>query len=309
MALLLAVASVALVAPALGHDDTPAAGGELVVESSRSGATTVTGKAADEPKFFKLQVYVDGQFTADYGEHPGPNQSDYSGQASTTYSSDLVSVARWRPGEDGIDGKFQNTKGRATVTETTSVVSHFPGSPDSEFVCDNGGKTQTGSTLAPRAGNAVQPGGWVRNYGSTGTIGTGQGGEHFTFSTAGPYFDGMCFDSGHSPLNHYLIQPTSSNVLEADTSTISNCCDIPRGAFNPKFDRKYSETFSRSVSYDSGPNPQPGPFPIHMGPDYPHEFDGSSSASVKIKQLSERKAKRLRKKFRDLGEDLYEPPG
>ena len=298
-ALLLAVAGFALVAPALGDHGNPTAGGELVVESTRSGGTTFAGKAADGPKFFKLEVSVEGEFTADYGEHPGPNQSDYSGKASTSYSSDIVSVARWRPGEKRIDGKFANTKGRAVVTETTSVVSHFPGSPDSEFVCDNGQGSQAGGTLASAAGS---PGRYVRDVATVGVRSVGDGNKAIGYGMDGPYFESHCFDAGHDAFNHYLISPNGPGVLGADTFTISDCCVIPRGAFNPSFDRGYEETYSRNVTYDSGENPHPGPFPIHPGSD-PHEFNGTSSASVEISQLSEKKAERLRKKIHKLGED------
>jgi hypothetical protein len=295
-AMLLSVAGITLVAPALGHPGPAGGAGELVVESKRSGATTVAGSEADGPKFFKLELTVTGNFVANYGPPPDQNTSDYSGFAKTSYSSELVSVARYRGGEE-IHGDLNNTKGRIVEREESSVVSHFPGSEPTYFGCDNGQSAQATGTDNPFL-LAV----FKRDIGEIRISGAPGEPKEVDFKVLdGRHFDAECFDSGHEPVNHYLISPDDGSVLLKDTSTIAPCCVIPRGAFNSESDRKYGATYTRNVSFDDGPNPHPGEFPIHIGPDYNHEFTGSSSASFEIKQVSERKFNRVQRRIQNLG--------
>lgn len=250
---------------------------------------------AGDASFFKLQLSVRGDYTVDYGDPPGPNTSDFSGVARASYSSDLVGVARHRRGSEQIESKLNNTRTRAKMRASTAVVSHFPGSEPQKFDCDNGRGSQV--TFTQWRDHFTGTPAFARNLGTIIVSGSGGDRKGIRYGVGdGPHFDANCFSSGHGPITHYLHSPDSPGVLGAD-GTVIDCCTIPRGAFNPNSDRRYSDTFSRDIHFDPGPNPHPESpdFPTHLGADPPHVFDGSSSVSFKIKRISERKAKRIRK--------------
>jgi len=269
-------------------------------------ASPATAGESDDQTFFRLKLSVEGSFTVDYGPVPGPNLSDYSGKATTSYSTDLVSVARYRRGDAVIGGKASNSKGAVSYAETTSVVSHFPGSEPEAFGCDNGLFSHRSGTVRNRPDGDVgvdSPISFVNYIGSVQISGEAGEAKEIGYSVdGGAHFSASCFNAGHYPLGHYLHSPGSSGVLLADTSTVESCCKVPRGAFNPNSDRGFKDSFSRKIHYDLGDNPHPEnpEFPIHPGADYPHVFDGASEVSFAIKEISERKAKRLRKKFHKL---------
>lgn len=278
----------------------------LLAVACSLAAPAVAG-ADDETRFFRLKLSVEGGFTVDYGEPPGPNLSDYSGVATTSYSTDLVSVARHRRGETAIRGKAGNTKGRVYYAETTSVVSHFPGSEPTEFGCENGFDSHRSGTVRTGPDGNLLPGTpalwFVGDIGTLSIDGDPGGPKEINYTVgAGAHFAADCFDGGHETVNHYLHSADSSGVLLADTSTVESCCKISRGAFNPNSDRSFRDTFGRSVHYELGDNPHPESpeFPIHPGADFPHVFDGESEVGFRIKRISERKAKRIREKIRKL---------
>jgi hypothetical protein len=81
---------------------------------------------------------------------------------------------------------------------------------------------------------------------------------------------------------------------------------VPRGAFNPRFDRSYSETYTDAASVDRSHS--------SSDPNSAHTFAGNSRVELQIKAISERRFDRLVNKYQHVpvglgsGETEYHDP-
>ena len=72
--------------------------------------------------------------------------------------------------------------------------------------------------------------------------------------------------------------------------------EIPRGAFNPKFDPSYGDTFPSNVSRTAGDGHEGGEGEGFTA-DVPHSVTGGSNSTVRFKALSEKAAKKKVRKY------------
>ena len=124
----------------------------------------------------------------------------------------------------------------------------------------------------------------------------------FRVSSGGLDVDAPPFLAARSCLHG---SPDSSHDLQFVWGTRSDQARVPRGAFNPRFDRTYRETYVDAASKDRS----------HGGdPNSAHTFVGNSKVELQIQAISARRFNRLVKKYQRVpvglgnGETAYHDP-
>ena len=259
------------------------------------------GGAAAEPggdaHYFTARVVGTGSTTADFGEErklpaSGAAGSGVDGKESLSWRWEVQAVAK-SVGAGPLITRAHVERARAVLS--VSVVSwgrQMFVVTDTPLCADRQGKTTLVSNDG--RGRTARKSGFGEYIHGRGGFRVADGGldadgPQFTTPTA-------CFHG--SPLGH---------DLRFEWGTSSNEARVPRGAFNPRFDRSYRETYTDSASKDRS----------HGGdPNSAHTFTGNSKVELQIDAISARRFNRLVNKYQHVpiglpgsGETTYhEPP-
>ena len=252
----------------------------IVVLAGLLAVFLIDTASAAEQRFFSITVSGSGQFTQDYGEDrytEGSRGFGTDGKTTVSWRWKIKSVGR----ADGERVPFAAAEFRRSVTVQSSTLEYDhntsggrlqedPHCEDSYF------KIATGASLGA-IDDATGNGAWVKL----------------------PFARNMSLDS--SGFNSAMPSVQDSCAFHANPEGLdfyeSALVEIPRGAFNPKFDASYSESFQDSVNES------------RIDHDYccaplAHSLQGSSKLQIKAKKISKRSAERRRKSYRK--EDPYE---
>ncbi len=256
------------------------------------------GSAAAEPggdaHYFTVRAAGTGSTTADFGEERklpalGAAGSGVDGKESLSWRWEVQAVAK-SVGAGPLITRTHVERARAVLS--VSVVSwgrQMFVVTESPLCADRQGTT----TLVSNDGRGLtaRRSGFGEYIHGQGYLRVANGG----LDVSGPRFvtPTACFHG--SPHDLGLVWGTSSDEAR-----------VPRGAFNPRFDRAYRRTYTDSASEDRS----------HGGdPNSAHTFAGNSKVELQIEAISARRFNRLVKKYQQIpvglpggGETAYRDP-
>jgi hypothetical protein len=221
-------------------------------------------------RYFKVKVVSSGSYVADYGRdrfEPGlTTAAGVDGKESASWRWEVQTIARSVNG-----GPLQSG---AEIVRLTANLSHKlvsytvqMGELGESRLC-NKQRFNTKSDIDP-PGRPAPRGDWIPR---SAPVSVSSVGVSSTSSFGLP----TCL---HGYSGHGLKFVDGSGAKQAP---------VPRGAFNPLFDRRFSRSYSDTAQLGLS----------HSGdPNSAHTFAGQSHLTVKIKALSERAAKRKNRRY------------
>jgi hypothetical protein len=231
----------------------------------------------EDVHYFQVSVVGSGSATADFGEEgKDPNLivgSGVDGKESVRWRWEVLAVAK-SVGNGPLVARAETARERAVLSVSVVSWGVQMGKYGETRLCeDQQGKT----TFVSSNGQGTNPtrfsnGEYMRRSTSIATRGG-------AFVVEGPGFASnfTCF---HGVFGHGLQFVEEARGAQAP---------VPPGAFNPRFDRFYEETYRDSaqvgLEHSSG------------DPNSAHTFEGESELEVEIEAVSERRYRRLGNKY------------
>lgn len=228
----------------------------------------------DDVHRFEVRVVGTGSAVADYGEDrltAGSSTSGVDGKSALQWRWEVRAVA-YSVGAGGLVTRAQ--EGRERAVSTASVISWSKGMSEvsTEPLCD---KRQGTTIVLSDDGQGRSPRKRGRGEFVDEARFTLRGGE---ITASAPFFPSLCFHGAAT--EHDLIYTDGAHYDEAP---------VPRGAFNPRSDRDYSETFGPvKVSHDKTQSAD-----LNSA----HDYVAESKLEVRIDSISARRFNRLVKKY------------
>ena len=243
---------------------------------------------------FTMRVIGSGSASADFGEdrkQPGlTTASGVDGKESASWRWEVRAVA-WSVGAGPLVTRAHVERARGVLTASVLSYGIQMGVLGEELLCQDrqGTTTFLSDDGRGRAARKSGSGEFVHD----GFVRIREGGLDVDSPELSPF---SCFHGS----------PEFGHGLQFVSRTRQDETPVPRGAFNPRFDRSYSETYTDSASEDRS----------HSGdPNSAHTFAGNSKVELQIKAISERRFDRLLNKYQHVpvglgsGETEYhEPP-
>jgi hypothetical protein len=242
---------------------------------------------------FMMRVVGTGSASADFGEdrkEPGLiTASGVDGKESASWRWEVLAVAS-SVGSGPLVTRAHVERARGVLTASVLSYGIQMGKLGEEPLCTN---RQGTTTILSNDGR----GGAARKSGS---------GEFIHDGFAGIREGGLIVASPElSPLSCFHGSPEFGHGLQFVNGTGRDETRVPRGAFNPRFDRSYSETYTDAASEDRS----------HGGDlNSAHTFAGNSKVELQVEAVSERRFNRLVKKYQHVpvglgsGETEYHDP-
>lgn len=247
-----------------------------VIAALAAVASPATAGPNDDVHYFQVSVVGSGSATADYGEDgKNPNLivgSGVDGKESVRWRWEVLAVAK-SVGNGPLVARAETARERAVLSASVVSWGVQMGKYGETRLCE---ERQGKTTFVSSNGRGTNPtrfsnGEYMRRPTSVAARGGG-------FVVEGPGFASnfTCF---HGVSGHGLQFIDEARGLQAPA---------PRGAFNPRFDRSYQETYRDSTQFGLD----------HSGdPNSAHTFEGESELKVEIKAVSERRYRRLGNKY------------
>ncbi|MDQ2940091.1 MAG: hypothetical protein M3R23_06135 [Actinomycetota bacterium] len=235
--------------------------------------TTASGQP--DVHYFKLRIVSSGSVATDYGEDrlkPGvTTASGVDGKESLSWSWEIQSV-----GKSVGSGPLVSTAGivRAREDHSQSLINYFIGMGDlfESSLCTPV-KNETLSTDDNRGREPTPRPDWIRQRDpvrvSGGALRVGTGLIQF----AG------------------CLHSFSEHGLDFIDGASGDDARVPRGAFNPRFDRSFNDTYASSVNL--------GREHETSDPNSAHTFVGNSQLKVKIKAVGEEQYRKRGRGYHD----------
>lgn len=227
--------------------------------------------------YFLVTTQSTGNFTVDYGD----NDDFQDGRYRFTWAWKAIHVIRFTEGRlasasplDGVIRFHAFEDSKLTVRYSADP----PGQRREAHGCgDQAGPFRYGSNPV-RGINASHPK-FARHPGSWGT-GTDPAKPHF--SVTGPPQPHLLAGCSGGPLHR-----PAGGAMHGLTGFPNVRVEIPRGAFNPRSDKKHKITIPSKVDNSFGDGHDADG---NFGDDAPHSVAGSSKVTIKFKALSEKAA-------------------
>lgn len=254
------------------------------------------GSAAAAPggdeHYFAASVVGTGSTTADFGEErklpaSGAAGSGVDGKESLSWRWEVRAVAK-SVGAGPLITRAAVRRARAVLK--ASVVSW--------------GRQMFVVTATPLCADRQGTSTFVSNDGRGRTARKSGNGEYVPARYFGVSGGGLGVDAPRfaAPTSCFHYSPHDLAFVDG---TSSDEARVPRGAFNPRFDRSYRKTFTDSASEG----------PAHGGdPNSAHTFVGNSKVKLQIKAISARHFRKLVKKYQHVpvglgdGETAFHDP-
>jgi hypothetical protein len=242
----------------------------LVVLAGLSSVVLADTAVADDGRFFSIRASGSGQFTQDFGEDRHSSDSrGFGTDGKTTISWQWTIKSVGRADEGRVPIAAAEFRRRLNVQSSTVEYDNFTGSLREEPWCSDssfGIATYDGSFLLDQEADR---GSWVRLPDARASSI-----DSSSFTTTLPSVPDTC-----------AVHETPEGLDFYDYANV----EIPRGAFNPKFDVAYSDSFQDSADE------------LHdqCCPPTAHTFQGSSALEVEAKKISKRSAERRKKSYRN----------
>lgn len=243
---------------------------------------------------FMMRVIGSGSASADFGEdrkQPGViTASGVDGKESASWRWEVRAVAR-SVGSGPLVTRAHVERARGVLTASVLSYGIQMGKLGEDPLCEDRQGTTT----------------FLSNDGRGRTARKSGSGEFVHDGFAGIREGGLIVASPElSPLSCFHGSPEFGHGLQFVNGTGRDETRVPRGAFNPRFDRSYSETYTDSASEDRSHS--------SSDPNSAHTFAGNSKVELQIKAISERRFNRLVKKYQHVpvglgsGETEYHDP-
>ncbi len=235
--------------------------------------TTASGQP--DVHYFKLRIVSSGSVATDYGEdrfRPGViTASGVDGKDSLSWSWEIQTVAK-----SVGSGPLVSTAGivRSRQDRSSSLVNYFIGMGDlfESSLC-NSPSTGTLATDDNRGSQPTRRPDWIKQTEpvkvSGGALRVGTGLIQFAGCIHGFDEHGLDFSDGAS----------------------GDDARVPRGAFNPRFDRSFNEAYASSANL--------GREHSTSDPHQLHTYVGSSRLTVKIKAVGEEEYRKRGRRYHD----------
>lgn len=233
-----------------------------------------TAAPGGDTHHFMMRVIGSGSASADFGEdrkQPGLiTASGVDGKESASWRWEVRAVAR-SVGAGPLVTRAHVERARGVLTASVLSYGIQMGKLGEYPLCEDrqGTTTFLSDDGRGRPARRSGPGEFIHD----GFIGIREGG----LSVDSPELSSLsCFHSDGHGLD--LVERSRPGETR-----------VPRGAFNPRFDRSYSETYTDSASLDRSHS--------SGDPNSAHTFAGNSKVELQIEAISERRFNRLVKKY------------
>lgn len=260
-----------------------------------------TAAAAEQPRYFVVTLSATGDWAADYGDEgraPGVvTASGVDGTATTSWSWEIRAVARSIRG-----GPVTTLRSimRARYDGRWSLVSFgvqqgvYSETPLCTSKLHPGGRGVPGDPSRGSFGTTHPPAGlrgrgaWVGMFNPEVRIGGGS----VTVEVDTAAFLGLgnfgCYHAVDSHGGAFFDEVVPKEAL------------VPRGAFNPRFDRTYRETFVRQLG-------RPPRHDVVNDINQLHTTSGTSRLVVDVRSVTERAARQRAAKYREVPPGGFQP--
>lgn len=261
----------------------------LLVAFALDSAAAVPG---GDTHHFTMRVIGSGSASADFGEErkqPGViTASGVDGKETASWRWEVRAVAS-SVGAGPLVTRAHVERARGVLTASVLSYGIQMGVLGEEPLCQDHQGTTTLLTDDGRGRNARRSG--SGEFVHDGFVGIREGGLIVSSPELSPR---TCFHGN----------PEFGHGMQFVNGTGGDETRVPRGAFNPRFDRSYSETYTDTASEDLS----------HSGDsNSAHTFTGNSKVELQVKAISERRFDRLVKKYQHVpvglsGETEYRDP-
>lgn len=245
-------------------------------------ASPATAGSNDDVHYFQVSVVGSGSATADFGEE-GQNPDlivgiGVDGKESVHWRWEVLAVAK-SVGNGPLVARAETARERAVLSASVVSWGVQMGKYGETRLCE---ERQGRTTFVSSNGRGTNPTRFSRGEYMRGPTSVAARGGGFVVEGPGFAANFSCF---HGIFGHGLQFVDEARGLQAP---------VPSGAFNPRFDRFYRETYRDSTRVGRS----------HSGDlNSAHTFEGESELKVEIKAVSERRYQRLGNRYHS------RPPG